>query len=147
MEYVSKHIEKIAQEKGYCHDLAGIRYYKLMQFIFSWENVGDFAGDKLAKQYTIDWLEEWYNTLIPELQDMINDCSSCKHYIHKNEVSKDCENYEIAIPKHEGWRCDKHISKIQTNEFVLEGFIGMLLNWFEKNGIIMLINIVSYEED
>ena len=142
MKYTSKKIAEIAQDKGMlCNihsgrtthdnltDRSGLLYQDLIEWIF---NEGSSVTSLVAN---IDWHKEWYNTLIPEIQDITNDCSSCKHYISKNEVLNSCENYEIAIPKHEGWRCNKHISKIQTNEFVLEGFIGMLLNWFEKNNL------------
>lgn len=91
-EFVSEEIVEIAKKHGFtnfscicggfpeciCND-EDIRYTDLIEWIF----IGR------TKQELVTWLEFWYNTLIPELQD---------------------------------------------NEFILEGFVGMLLNWFQKKG-------------
>lgn len=91
MEYVSKKIAtianfcKISAPKDWV--LTQSTYQQLVESIF---NRGYPMRKPLDVKEEVEWLEFWYNTLLPELQD---------------------------------------------NEFVLEGFVGMLLNWFERNGI------------
>jgi len=87
-------------------------YQALIEWIFQPETIM-FNSNQLGYRESIEWLEFWYNTLIPELcecpiKGCIKDgteCIGCKDIV---------------------W-----------NEFVLEAFVGMLLNWFEKNELFL----------
>ena len=140
-EYVSKRIAEIAKERGYkaksfkFYDKSNeinthwnhkevnnndspFKYYtaptyqQLIEWIFKF----DIPQDEYERQIIIQELEFWYNTLIPELCNV--------EYGIKTDFNGNNKDYYKIIGVY--------------NEFVLEGFIGMLLNWFEKNNIELI---------
>jgi hypothetical protein len=155
MEYVSKRIAEIAKEKGF--NINTIYYYSSdpeigLTFQFGTHIFNHNTSiDKISKptyqqliewifklantiecdlEDNIEWLEFWYNTLISELnKPKTGECFDC---IHAYYVCTLLNGESIG----EGIRKDCPL----PNEFILEGFIGMLLNWFEKNNYIISIN-------
>ena len=131
MKHISERIAKIAIEKGFISKIpyelhTHLTYQTLIEWLFDYKDqefpfIGNDAKVKL--QLDAKWLEFWYNILMPEL------CPTCGG----------CESECSVIDVHEPdcYRCN---FRNNTDEFVLEGFIGMLINWFEKNNFILYIN-------
>jgi len=145
-EYVSKEIALLAKERGFKEGTQG--YYdegQLKQRDNDFINYRDITDDLIAcpsyqqliewlfncdyltvssrpyasiKEQEREWLEFWYNTLIPELID-----------IRYTKLPLNTQEFNIK------------------NEFVLEGFTGMLLNWFEKNHLYLLIETCGSKSD
>jgi hypothetical protein len=148
VEIVSKKIAEISKEKGYMPLNPSTKYIpmyigdeltegqeedyyiegrvlvptymELIKWIFDFnysvENEYNFGENKYYRKeeylpMIAKHLEFWYNTLIPELYDT--------EFGYQSDI-KNKTLYTDTI--------------INVNEFVLEGFIGMLINWFEKNG-------------
>jgi hypothetical protein len=134
-QFVPKHIYDLMCEKGYNNPTLKDVFYFLnpnnldanapdsatWTELINWIFIDGKIGNTFA---AIDHLEFWYNTLLPELIDM-------KRW-QPNVTGEELENNKYYM--------------IPINEFVHEGFIGMLINWFEENGYDILV-IPMYKKE
>jgi hypothetical protein len=130
MKYVTKIIAEIAISKGFdrftctcggfptciCPIEDSVEYQQLIEWIFNEDVIDEYIVLNAAMNSQVEWLEFWYNTLMPELCPTCGGCQS------------ECSIIDIKEP--DCYQCN---FRDNANEFVLEGFIGMLINWFEKN--------------
>lgn len=121
MEYVSLELMDILIQNGYNHSSKNTSntasWYQVINWIFRFDD----PADEYERQFINNNLEFWYNTLIPELIDI--------QYMEYTDNNNNEKGYSIEI----------------ENKFVLEGFIGMLLNWFLSNNIHITITSISQE--
>lgn len=121
MEYVSLELMDILIQNGYNHSSENTsntaNWYQVVNWIFRFDD----PADEYERQFINNNLEFWYNTLIPELTRNCNQGMCSVNYFdgQKEEEIIKCDDCKLS----------------NYNEFVLEGFISMLLNWFEKNDI------------
>jgi hypothetical protein len=156
MEYPSKRIAEIAKEKGFdfsgliyidsktklpvsnsgerlkyfeTEGKANIiklpSYQELVEWIFQLKYLSDYDKEPLIKD--AEWLEFWYNILIPELAQSKCTCGEPLYKEnHNNNYYVCCEVCGVQYEPD---------SLHEENDFVLGGLTRLLINWFKKNGI------------
>lgn len=83
--------------------------------------------------------------ILPTYEQLINwvfNDNNVKDHTPFNNIP---EEFQKDILKHLEFWYNEIISEVQDNEFVLEGFVGMLINWLLNNGIHLTITSISQE--